>query len=145
MGALLRIGEVAEAAGVSRDTVRHYERRGVLPPAHRTAGGYRLYPPAIVNRVALVRRALVVGFSLNELARLFKERDRGGAPCRSVRQLVGERLGALEQRIEDLVELRGELRAMVKDWDTRLARTPAGRQARLLDTLVSRPSPREDS
>jgi DNA-binding transcriptional MerR regulator len=145
MGALLRIGEVAEAAGVSRDTVRHYERKGVLPPAHRTAGGYRLYPPAIVNRVALVRRALVVGFSLNELARLFRERDRGGAPCRSGRQRVGERLRALEQRIEDLVELRGELRAMVKDWDTRLARTPAGRQARLLDTLVSRPSPREDS
>lgn len=142
---LLRIGEVADATGVSRDTLRHYERKGVLPAARRTTGGYRVYPPDTIDRVALIRRALVVGFSLNDLARVFRERDRGGAPCESVRQLVGERLDALERRIEELIELRGDLRAMIEGWDVTLRRTPAGRQARLLDTLVSRRLPRGGS
>ena len=81
----LRIGELAERAGVSADSVRHYERLGLLPAADRTDGGYRLFPPAAVERVQLIPSAVRVGFSLRQLAAFLGERQAGGAPCRKVR------------------------------------------------------------
>jgi DNA-binding transcriptional MerR regulator len=128
----------ARATGVSTDTLRHYERKGLLPRVHRSASGHRCYSPATIERVLLIQRALIVGFSLNDLTRVLAVRDRGGAPCHNVRALVGERLAALERQIEDLVALRHDLRALVDEWDAILARTPAGTPARLLDTLATR-------
>ena len=63
-----RIGVLAQQTGVSVDTIRHYERLGLLPKAARTNAGYRQYPPSAVERVRLVRHALPFGFSLRELA-----------------------------------------------------------------------------
>ena len=130
--------EVARATGVSTDTLRHYERNGLLPAVARTAAGYRRYSPAAVQRVLLIQRALVVGFSLADLKRVLGVRDKGGAPCRSVRQLVGERLEELNRRIEELTALRRELRVLLQDWDAKLAKTPPGERAHLLETLGSR-------
>jgi DNA-binding transcriptional MerR regulator len=130
---------VARATGVSTDTLRHYERRGLLPRVHRTTSGHRRYSPEAVERVLLIQRALVVGFSLNDLSRVLAVRDRGGAPCHKVRALVGERLDALEQQIADLVLLRDDLRTLLTDWDVTLARTPTGKPAHLLDSLAARP------
>jgi MerR family transcriptional regulator, copper efflux regulator len=127
--------DLARLTGVSTDTLRHYERKRVLPPPVRLANGYRRYPADAVNRVRLVQRSLKVGFTLAELARVLAERERGGAPCQGVRALVAKRLGQLEENLRDLTALRSELRALLHDWDGRLARTPAGRQARLLDAL----------
>jgi DNA-binding transcriptional MerR regulator len=132
--------ELARLTGVSTDTLRHYERKGLIPKAPRTASGYRRYAPDAVARVLSIQRALVVGFSLDELARVFADRDRGGAPCRGVRALVGERLDGLDRRIEELIALRGELRTLIKEWDARLAGTPAGKRVHLLDTLGDRPA-----
>lgn len=127
--------DVARAAGISTDTLRHYERKGLLPGVARTAAGYRRYAPAAVARVLLIQRALVVGFSLSDLARVLTARDRGGAPCRSVRDLVGQRLEDLERRVEELIALRNELRRLVNEWDKRLANTQPGQRAHLLDSL----------
>jgi DNA-binding transcriptional MerR regulator len=77
----LSSGELADLAGVSRDTLRHYERKGVLPRPLRSQNSYRQYPPEALQRVQLVRRALSVGFTLDELAKVLKVRDGGGAPC----------------------------------------------------------------
>ena len=129
---------VARATGVSTDTLRHYERKGLLPRVHRTASGHRRYSSATVERVLLIQRALVVGFSLDDLGRVLSVRDRGGAPCQKVRALVGERLVALERDIADLVTLRDELRTVMADWDEILAATPRGTPAHLLDTLGTR-------
>jgi len=129
---------VARATGVSTDTLRHYERKGLLPPVHRTASGHRRYSANAVERVLLIQRALVVGFSLNDLSRVLSVRDRGGAPCHNVRALVGERLDALERQIEDLVILRDDLRTVIAEWDVVLARTPTGKPAHLLDSLAAR-------
>jgi DNA-binding transcriptional MerR regulator len=129
---------VARATGVSTDTLRHYERRGLLPRVHRTASGHRRYSPATVDRVLLIQRALVVGFSLSDLSRVLSVRDRGGAPCHSVHTLVGERLEALDRQIKELVALRNELHTLVAEWDSVLARTPPGKPAHLLDTLGTR-------
>jgi DNA-binding transcriptional MerR regulator len=137
---LLGPREVAHATGVSTDTLRHYERKGLLPGVHRTTAGYRRYSSATVDRVLLIQRALVVGFSLADLGRVLKQRDRGGAPCQSVRDLVGRRLASLERRIEELLSLRDELRELTTDWDTRLKTIPSGQPARLLDTLGGVPT-----
>jgi len=130
---------LADACGVSPDTLRHYERLGLLPGTVRTDAGYRRFPPGAVDRVRLIQRALTVGFSLRELAAVLERRERGEAPCRRVRALVGERLTALETRLAELAALRDEMRTLLRDWDARLARTPDGQRARLLDVLAVRP------
>ena len=127
--------DISRATGVSTDTLRHYERIGLLPRVTRTAAGYRRHSAATVERVLLIQRALVVGFSLADLKRVLTTRDRGGAPCRSVRELVGQRLDDLNRRIEELIALRDELRGLLDEWDCRLAGTPTGERAHLLETL----------
>ena len=127
--------EVARVTGVSTDTLRHYERKGLLPGVTRSAAGYRRYSAATVERVILIQRALVVGFSLTELQRVLGIRDGGGAPCRHVRTLVGERFDELNRRIAQLLALRDELGGLMKDWDKRLEKTGEGERAHLLDTL----------
>jgi len=130
---------VAGATGVSTDTLRHYERKGLLPGVTRTATGYRRYSAATVERVLLIQRALVIGFSLADLKRVLSVRDRGGAPCQRVRSLVEQRLDRLNQRIEELLALRDELRLLLGDWDERLSKTATGQRANLLETLGTRP------
>ena len=130
--------DVARATGVSTDTLRHYEAKGLLPRPVRTPAGYRRYPASTVNRVLLIQRALVVGFSLDDLQRVLAVRDRGGAPCRGVRDLVGQRLDELNGRIEELSALRDELTRLLDEWDNRLAATSTGERAHLLETLGSR-------
>ena len=132
----LRTGEVARLSGVSPDTVRVYERRGLLPRPRRTSRGYRQYTQAAVDRVRLVRRALALGFTLEELRVVLGARDRGEAPCRVVRTLAAEKLAAVESRLEQLAELRDRIRRVLSDWDARLARAPRGAQVGLLQALA---------
>jgi DNA-binding transcriptional MerR regulator len=87
----------------------------------------------------LIQRALVVGFSLADLKRVLGVRDRGGSPCQSVRALVGERLDGLNQRIEELLTLRDELRLLLTAWDERLSKTAKGERVNLLEDLGTRP------
>jgi DNA-binding transcriptional MerR regulator len=134
----LRSGELARLAGVSTDLLRHYERIGVLPKAERAANGYRAYPAAALSRVRAARRAVALGFTLPELARIFGVRDRGGAPCRSVRVLAEEKLRKVEKTLVELRALRRQLRKTLGEWDERLRRT-AGKRADLLYGLESMP------
>ena len=127
--------DVARATGISTDTLRHYEKQGLLPGVTRTAAGYRQYSAATVERVLLIQRALVVGFSLRDVKRVLAVRDKGGAPCVGVRALVGERLEQLTHRIDELQTLRNELQSLLADWDTRLAESAKGERAHLLETL----------
>jgi DNA-binding transcriptional MerR regulator len=127
--------ELAELLGVSTDTLRHYERKGVLAPPHRGPNGYRQYAAESFERLQLVRRAMAVGFTLDELARFLKERDRGGSPCASVRQLASMKLTEVDERIRELKTLRNELKTTLDDWDLRLANRQNGERANLLDHL----------
>ena len=138
-------GELAKAAGVSTDTLRHYERKGVLSRPNRAKNGYRLYPESALNRVLLARRALSIGFSLNELARILSERDKGGAPCREVHELVAEKLLIVEEQLIALAALRDELRLTLADWDDRLAGAAAGSRVGLLESLVSNEADKDRS
>ena len=130
-------GELARLAGVSADTIRYYERRGLLHAAPRSASGYRLFPPEAPARVQLIRSALGIGFSVQELAEVLRERHRGGAPCHRVRKLVASKLVALEAQLRELRSWRAELRDTLAQWDRLLAKTPPGKQARLLEAFAA--------
>jgi DNA-binding transcriptional MerR regulator len=134
-GRHLRSAELARLAGVSADTLRHYERKGLLAKAPRSANGYRDYPPDAFARVQLVRRAVALGFTLDEIARFLSVRDSGGAPCRSVRALAEKKLHTIEDRLLELTQARDSLRAVLHHWDSLLARAPEGKRAGLLDAL----------
>ena len=110
----LSTGQLASRTGVSPDTLRHYERQGILPAAERSSNRYRVFPESAVERVALIRRALAVGFTIKELQRILGERDRGGAPCQGVRALAGEK------RADVGVRLAGVARAPQQGGDARL-------------------------
>jgi MerR family copper efflux transcriptional regulator len=140
-GSVWRVGALAKASGVSADTLRHYERKGVLPFIRRSSNGYREYPPQALDRILLVRRALAVGFTLDELASILKMRDRGGAPCREVRAIAVSKLSELETQLRELRSLRDYLRKTVTHWDERLAKTDAGEQAGLLEALAKEDGP----
>lgn len=131
----LRIGEVAELCEVSVDTIRHYERKKLLPPISRGSGGYREYPPAAVRRIQIIRRALSIGFSLDELAAIFRQRTQKEAPCRRVHELAKDKLEALDRRIEELRIARAALASRIEEWDRRLERE-GQRPAYLLESLI---------
>ena len=141
----LSSGKLADLAGVSRDTLRHYERKGVLPRALRGQNGYRQYPPEALQRVQLIRRALSVGFTLDELARVLRVRDAGGAPCEEVRRLATQKLLDVQDQLRELTELRDDLQKTLSDWDVRLARRARGQRANLLEALSVNPKPAKRS
>ena len=135
----LRSGELAGLAGVSTDTLRHYERKGLLSRPRRSANGYREYPTESLDRVRLVRRALEFGFTLDELARILSVRDRGGTPCHDVRRLAETKLTQMETQLEEMTALRDELQGVLKSWDVLLSKNTPPQRARLLESLAASP------
>jgi DNA-binding transcriptional MerR regulator len=103
----------------------------------RSASGYRLFPSETLHRVQLIRAALSIGFSVRELCDIFRERESGAAPCRRVRNLAAEKLDAVEARLRELQSCRRELRKALGEWDQLLAKTPRGKQARLLEVFAA--------
>jgi DNA-binding transcriptional MerR regulator len=142
---VLSSGELAALAGISRDTLLNYERKGVLPHPRRGDNGYRRYPSEALERVRLVRRALSVGFTLDELAKVLKVRDAGGAPCEEVRKLAAQKLLNVQDQLRELTQLQADLQKTLRDWDVRLARRAGGRRANLLESLSVDPKPAKRS
>lgn len=136
----LRSGELARLAGVSTDTLRHYERKGLLLRPRRSANGYREYLSSDLDRVRLVRGALTIGFTLEELTRILSVRDRGGAPCQEVRALASTKLTEIEAQIGELADLRDELARLLKNWDGLLAEKTPPERAGLLELLAATPA-----
>jgi DNA-binding transcriptional MerR regulator len=132
----VQIGVVARSIGVSPDTIRHYERLGLIAPASRSAGGFRLYREDALRRVRVVQAALHAGFTLDELAGILAERSRGRAPCQRVRALAAAKLATVDAELARLRSLRKALTTTLADWDARLERTAPGQTAGLLESLA---------
>jgi DNA-binding transcriptional MerR regulator len=135
MGALLSIGIVANKAGVTPDTIRYYERLGLLPMPTRTRGGYRQYGEGAVNRLSLIRNAQQFGFSLRHIASFLGVREKGGKPCHDVRRAAAKMLEAVDQQIAELVGTRHQMKQTLRLWDKTLAGTPDDQPAYLLEKL----------
>jgi DNA-binding transcriptional MerR regulator len=114
---LMKIGEVARRAGLSVETLRFYERSGLLPAPPRTSGGYRLYGREALQTLDFIRRAQTLGFTLDEIRRLIAERQSGRRPCAEVREIVRGRLAELDRRLVEMRHYRDELATALDDWD----------------------------
>jgi DNA-binding transcriptional MerR regulator len=112
----LLIGRLARLAGLSTDTVRFYEREGLLPKAERTAANYRVYPPEALARLQFIRKAQALGLSLEETKRVLRVRDSGNLPCDFVIELAERRLREVEKQLGELHMFRESLRRYVSRW-----------------------------
>jgi MerR family transcriptional regulator, copper efflux regulator len=135
------IGEAASRAGVSADTIRYYERLGVLKPAPRSANGYRYYSEAVVDRVLFIRTAIQFGFRVKQLAGFLKRCDSGHPPCGAVRADGARLLNEMDRRLAELTATRAVMAETLARWDDQLAHTPAGSPAYLLWTAASMRKP----
>ncbi len=102
MPSSIRIGEVARRAGVSREAIRFYERRGLLATPQRLPNDYRVYPEGVIDALKFIRAAQELGFSLEEIRRAMPLLAGGGTQSVRIRGLVKAKLGALEDRIARL-------------------------------------------
>lgn len=116
MNERLSIGELARLGGVKADTVRYYERQGLLPAPERTAAGYRQYAPDAVARLRFIRKAQALGLSLDEIKRVLRLRDSGKLPCDYVVELAARRLRNVEQELAELATFRDALRGYLRRW-----------------------------
>ena len=109
----LRVGELAAAAGVNRETLRYYERRGLIAEPPRSLGGHRLYDERLVTTLRVIKAAQRLGFSLNEVADLLTagEHRHGRRPAPGLQNLAVSKLAEVEQKIADLEVIRGSLAA----------------------------------
>ena len=109
----MKIGELAATCALPTQTIRYYERRGLLPPAARAANGYRSYDDTAVDRIRFIQRAQAAGLTLAEIAGVIQVRADGTAPCHHVDELLTDKLADVDSRIDELRRLRGELTALL--------------------------------
>jgi DNA-binding transcriptional MerR regulator len=105
----IKMGTLTKIAGVSDQTVRHYERLGLVSSLGRTQGGFRLFDPAVVLRIHFIRAAQAMGFSLDAIRQLLKEKFEGDEACQVARRVLADQLAELERQIEALTQRRALL------------------------------------
>ncbi len=107
------IGELASAAGIGVETVRFYERQGLLERPSKPLHGYRRYPSGALKRIEFIRRAKAVGFALDEIRELLALRARPGSPCKTVRERALAKRDAIDAKLRELESLRGAVQELV--------------------------------
>jgi DNA-binding transcriptional MerR regulator len=114
---MLKIGEVSRRSGIGVEALRFYERSGLLGRPGRTTSGYRMYDPEVLERLDFIKRAQVLGFSLDEIKQVIAEKRAGQSPCAEVREIVRQRLRELDERMLEMRRYRKELAAALAEWD----------------------------
>ncbi len=115
----LKIGDVAKRTGIGIETLRFYERSGLLSRPARTEGGYRLYDTEALDTLDFIKRAQALGFTLDEIKRLITESRAGQSPCAEVREVVRQRLAELDEKMAQMQRYRDELAETLQTWDAR--------------------------
>ena len=116
-----QIGELAARSGLTPDTLRYYERLGLLASPRRTSGGFRVYPAETLDRLRFVKQAQMVGLTLHEVAALVSYQDQGGLRrCRQVRDLLRTKLGDVEAKLRELDEFRNTLSGYLQECERTL-------------------------
>ena len=105
----LKIGQVAEKAGVTVETIRFYESQALIPEAPRSHGGYRLYTPDAVKRVRFIQRAKELGFSLNDIQALLELRNKPGTTCAAIRSQALFKIEEVNKKMRNLTRIRDAL------------------------------------
>tara|TARA_R110002033_G_scaffold38421_1_gene77778 strand:- start:153 stop:548 length:396 start_codon:yes stop_codon:yes gene_type:complete len=113
----MRIGELAKATGAKVETIRYYEREGILPAVDRTDGNYRDYSASDLALLTFIRRARNLGFSMAQVRALIDMAEDGDQPCVEVDGMAREHIVEIDKKIADLTALRGELSRLVNSCD----------------------------
>ena len=113
----MRTSEVAAQAQVNTQTLRYYERRGLLPEPERTRSGYRVYTPDAVRVVRFVKRAQQLGFTLDDIEDLLQLAEGGPEPCQEARTMARQRISELQLRINELAAMRDALARLIDTCD----------------------------
>lgn len=111
----LTIGKLADLAGVNVETIRYYQRRGLLNEPKKPLGGYRRYPAETAKRVRFIKRAQALGFTLEEITGLL--RLDAASACAETRELAAHKLALIEQKLAELAPVRKGLAALVSQCD----------------------------
>ena len=109
----LTVSKLAEQVGTSADTVRYYERIGLLPETERSPSGYRLYGDEAVERLRFIKRAQRFGLKLEAIAELLDVRQRGLCPCGHTRRMLEARVAELDEEMSSLARLRADIATMI--------------------------------
>lgn len=139
-----RIGELAARGGVTPDTLRYYERLGLLPEAPRTGGGFRLYSDAALDRVRFIKQAQRLGLTLHEVGDLVRYQDNGGVRrCRQVRDLLRAKLEDVQRRLTEMETFRQTLVGSLEHCERTLADAArasgrADRECPVMEVLTSK-------
>ena len=112
-GKALSIGDLGRATGTKIETIRYYERIGLLPSPPRTAGNYRSYTPGHLGRLRFVRRSRSLGFTLDQIRALLDLSDQRERECEAVDAIAREHVADVERKIADLTALRRELNSLI--------------------------------
>ena len=113
----LKIGQVARRTGVGIETLRFYERSGLLDAPVRTESGYRLYGNEAIETLEFIKRAQTLGFTLAEIKRIMIESRAGQSPCDEVREIVRARLADLDEQMKQMRRYRNALATTLRQWD----------------------------
>ena len=108
----MRIGNLAEVTGTAIETIRFYEREGLIPAARRADNNYRMYTSAHAERLAFIRHCRNLGMTLDEIRTLLRVRDQPMQDCSEVSALINEHIGHVTHRIRELRTLQKELKAL---------------------------------
>ncbi len=127
----MRIGEIAAGARVNVETLRYYERRGLIQQPSRRPSGYREYEPEAARRVRFIKRAQQLGFTLREIEELLRLRDDKFGRCADVRAAAREKIADVDRKIAALRAVRGALATL----EATCARRGEGRRCPLLEAL----------
>ncbi len=122
-GRMLKIGDVSKRSGVGIEALRFYEKSGLLERPSRTYSGYRVYGEEVLERLAFIKQAQALGFSLDEIRRIVEDARKGESPCDEVREIVRRRMEELDERLRELQRHRRELKATLEEWD-KVGRAP---------------------
>jgi Hg(II)-responsive transcriptional regulator len=109
------ISKAATASGVGVETIRFYERRGLIEQPRPTATAFREYPPSVVERIRFIKRSQELGFTLDEISELLILSDRAGESRNAVRELASKKLDAIKNKIADLQRMELTLSKLVHD------------------------------
>lgn len=109
----LTVSQMGRRTGVSPDTLRYYERIGLIPPPDRSAAGYRLYDEAAEDRIRFIKRAQRFALSLDAIRELLAVRERGACPCGHTRSLLEEKVASLDEQLASLQQLRADIVNMI--------------------------------
>lgn len=115
---LLRIGELSRQGQVPIKTIRYYEELGLLTSTSRSEGGFRQFSPSCVQRLNFIKQAKALGLSLQEIHHILQIYDQGQKPCDEVKQTLQSKIDDIEQRIQALTTLKGQLRQLLDAADT---------------------------